>query len=247
MATRPAINQEGAKAAFRLGTAYYQGEGVPWDLSQALQLWRKAANQGYAPAQTVLGNAYHYGSGAGLPKDETQAIEWWRKAADQGYAPAQALLDVAQKRDAIVQLLDMTQSDVVATQIQDAVLRQMKAMYPDVPEAVWQEMAREFTVEEFREVVIPIYAQHLSLEDIHALIAFYSTPAGQRMIRELPAVAQESVATGQQWGQAKVHEIVQRLQEQGYQRDLKSLMPSPPQPPTSRVIAETLRMGGDNN
>jgi hypothetical protein len=252
--TRPTVEQESAKAEFNLGLAYYKGEGVPKDVTQAVQLWRKAADEGYAPAQTALGSAYL--KGEGVPRDPTQAVEWWRKAAgqgdaaarnnlalayqngegvpkdptkaaelwrtaaDQGYAPAQTNLGIAEKREAILRLLDMTQPTAIAMQTRDAILQQMKRMFPTVPEALWQELASEFKMEEFRELVIPIYARHFSLEDLNALIAFYSTPMGQRVIHELPAIAGESMAIGAQWGQAKAREMVQRLQAQGYQQRL---------------------------
>jgi predicted aspartyl protease len=52
-----------------------------------LSLYRKAADQGYARAQYILG--YKYAKGEGVPKDAVQAVQWIRKAADQGYAEAQ--------------------------------------------------------------------------------------------------------------------------------------------------------------
>lgn len=57
-------------------------EGVSW--------FRKAADQGYAPAQLNLGKMYK--SGSGISQDYAQAAGWIRKAADQGLAEAQILL-----------------------------------------------------------------------------------------------------------------------------------------------------------
>lgn len=53
------------------------------DLIKAEQLWRKAAKQGYAPAQTRLGYF--------LDKSEQdqEAVEWYKKAAEQGNAEAE--------------------------------------------------------------------------------------------------------------------------------------------------------------
>jgi TPR repeat protein len=38
-----------------LGVMYYGGEGVPQDYAEAVKWYRKAADQGYAPAQAGLG------------------------------------------------------------------------------------------------------------------------------------------------------------------------------------------------
>jgi hypothetical protein len=54
-------------------------EGVKWH--------RKAAEQGYADAQYVLGLRYY--SGQGVAKDDMEAVQWYRKAAEQGHAEAQ--------------------------------------------------------------------------------------------------------------------------------------------------------------
>ena len=45
--------------------------------------WKKAAEQGDALAQTMLGSIYANGD-FGVPKDDTEAVKWWRKAAEQG-------------------------------------------------------------------------------------------------------------------------------------------------------------------
>ena len=56
-------------------------------------MWlRKAADQGYAPAQYYLGRAYS--SGDGVAEDLAEAVRWYRKAADQGDAAAQCSLGV---------------------------------------------------------------------------------------------------------------------------------------------------------
>lgn len=74
-----------------LGDRYYnnykdaesQAEGVRW--------WRKAAEQGYAPAQKRLGQAYDFGKGL-LTADKKEALRWYRMAAAQGNGDAQCAI-----------------------------------------------------------------------------------------------------------------------------------------------------------
>ena len=47
---------------------------------------RVAAEQGSAPAQFLVGSAYHFGDG--VPQDYAEAVKWYRRAAEQGYAIA---------------------------------------------------------------------------------------------------------------------------------------------------------------
>ena len=51
---------------------------------------QKAAEQGLAEAQNVLGVMYLHGRG--VAQDDKQAVAWFRKAAEQGNAQAQRLL-----------------------------------------------------------------------------------------------------------------------------------------------------------
>ena len=52
------------------------------DNATALQLYRKAVEKDFAPAQVYLG--FMYGRGIGVEKDEPEAVNWYRKAAEQG-------------------------------------------------------------------------------------------------------------------------------------------------------------------
>ena len=60
--------------------------------AEAVKLFRKAAEQGYANAQTSLG--WMYENGYGVTKDYGEAVRWYRKAAEQGEATAQNTLAI---------------------------------------------------------------------------------------------------------------------------------------------------------
>jgi hypothetical protein len=74
-----------ADAQYNLGYDYYYG--IPKDDKLAVYWFQKAAEQGNANAQTMLGICYEVGSGIKL--DYKQAVFWYRKAAEQGTAIAQ--------------------------------------------------------------------------------------------------------------------------------------------------------------
>jgi hypothetical protein len=87
---RIAAEQGNAHARFKLGEAYYDGQGVAQDRQQALQWFRAAAEQGHVEAQYTLGFIYHMGRG--VSSDPSQAIAWYQKAAAQGHARAASSL-----------------------------------------------------------------------------------------------------------------------------------------------------------
>jgi hypothetical protein len=55
--------------------------------AEAVRRFRKAAEQGMAGAQLILGGFYQFGRS--VPQDYGEAARWFRKAADQGLADAQ--------------------------------------------------------------------------------------------------------------------------------------------------------------
>ena len=57
----------------------------------ALQLWRMAADAGYANSQFSLGRLYFDGE-CGLVVNKPEAVRWWRLAAAQGFAEAQRMI-----------------------------------------------------------------------------------------------------------------------------------------------------------
>jgi TPR repeat protein len=65
---------------------YEFGRGVPQDYAQAVQWYRKAADQGVPEAQLKLGNMYY--EGQGVQKDDVQAHVWWNLAAAAGIESA---------------------------------------------------------------------------------------------------------------------------------------------------------------
>ncbi len=77
-----------AQAQFHLGSFLSSGFGdIEADYAETLKWYRLSAEQGFARAQSKLGNAYAYGHG--VEQDFTQAATWCRLAAEQRDADGQ--------------------------------------------------------------------------------------------------------------------------------------------------------------
>jgi uncharacterized protein len=74
-------------------------------------------------------------------------------------------------------------------------------MLPDAPAAFWETFKQELDANELMQAIIPVYQKHLTEEDIQAILVFYNTPAGKKLISAQPSIMQESMMIGQQWGQ----------------------------------------------
>ena len=72
------------------GMNLISGAGVSRNEVDAVTYFRRSAEAGYAPAQTVLG--YLYETGQVVENDPRVALDWYKKAATQGDLPAQWVL-----------------------------------------------------------------------------------------------------------------------------------------------------------
>jgi hypothetical protein len=122
----------------------------------------------------------------------------------------------AKERD-IRKFLKITGSAELAEQT----MRQMVDLYrrqmPQVPAKFWDDFLAEAKGADLLDLLVPVYDQNLSHDDIKALIAFHESPAGKRYTAALPKITAESQAAGEKWGMALGQRVLKKLQEEGYQ------------------------------
>jgi hypothetical protein len=71
---------------------------------------------------------------------------------------------------------------------------------PNLPPDAEQRMDKTFDatlekmpIEELLQAMVPVYQRHLSESDVKAMIAFYSTPTGKKVLAEMPAISAEAM------------------------------------------------------
>lgn len=79
------------KAQYNVGLMSIKGEGVAPDPKEALEWYKKAAKQGYGPAEFNIARYYHT-LAENEPKILIRAKEWYEKAANNGVVAAQTNL-----------------------------------------------------------------------------------------------------------------------------------------------------------
>jgi len=137
------------------------------------------------------------------------------------YSSAETINDI--KRADIHRLLEITGALDIGKQMSVAVNTQMaqalKASRPDLPPRLFVVMEEEINgviddnLANFAALVAPVYDKHYTHDEIKGLIEFYETELGKKTIQVLPALVQESIQLGQQWGQGLGPEIQRRVVE----------------------------------
>jgi hypothetical protein len=118
-------------------------------------------------------------------------------------APAAQKVDPATAA-AARRLLTATASVKLALNGLETMISQQRALNPQVPGAFWDAFiahARRDTAQ-LLDMLVPIYATHLTRDEIEQLIRFYESPIGRRFTAVAPLITQESMAAGQTWGAA---------------------------------------------
>jgi hypothetical protein len=88
---------------------------------------------------------------------------------------------------------------------------------PDFEERMNKMMDQElknFPVEEMLQAMIPVYEKHWTKGDVDAMIAFYSTSTGQKVLRELPATVAEAMQAMQPIMQKRMSGMMERVQQE---------------------------------
>ena len=112
--------------------------------------------------------------------------------------------------------MELTGSGNLGVQVTSNLFDMYKKNYTQVDPAFWNEMQKEVSADGLINLVVPIYDKHFSEQEIDALITFYSSPAGKKIIQTMPVVMQESMAAGQQWGKELSEKVMERMKAKGY-------------------------------
>jgi hypothetical protein len=60
-------------------------------------------------------------------------------------------------------------------------------------DALANKIMNEISVSDIINDMVPVYQNHLSKTDVAEMIKFYSTPTGQKILREMPAMTAEGM------------------------------------------------------
>jgi Uncharacterized protein conserved in bacteria len=124
-------------------------------------------------------------------------------------APAVDPAKLALIRDVLTQ----THAVDLMFQSMQAAVPMQRAANPAIPAVFWDRFiaAAHEREGDLETMFIQIYDHHFTADELRQLLAFYHTPIGQKLLAEQPALAQEAMAAGQQWGRRLGLEVGQKL------------------------------------
>jgi len=75
-------------------------------------------------------------------------------------------------------------------------------------------MIADLPLDELIDAMIPVYQKHFTKGDMDTMVAFYSTPTGQKYVKELPALTTEAMQAASGITQKVMAKMMDRVKEE---------------------------------
>ena len=152
-------------------------------------------------------------------------------------APADAPADKedVQKLFATLHLSEMMQNVMTASmQQQKQITREaLKKKMPSMTDEDFKRMdtfidefAKGIDLNGMLDDMIPVYQRHLTKKDVTAMLAFYNTPTGQKLLREQPAMMSEGMQAMQPRMQKMMSDLMDKVEQMVSEETKKSPTPT---------------------
>jgi uncharacterized protein len=126
------------------------------------------------------------------------------------------------KETAIRHLMDITETSKLGDSISEYITNQVRSVMsrnlsadrlPKFMDTFNQRFAASSPSTAVSESLVGIYSRAFSMQDIQGLTTFYESPLGQKVVKTLPQVMQESQATGIQIEQNAAMKALETMQD----------------------------------
>ncbi|MCX7848563.1 MAG: DUF2059 domain-containing protein [bacterium] len=117
--------------------------------------------------------------------------------AGEERVPADLQVYARAKRALVSELLHVTHAQQQAEEMLEVMLR----MLPDDVQRTLRDVLKP---DEMVREVIPVYEKYLTVEDLRALLAFYRTPVGQKLVRIQPQLTKDAMIVMKAYAERRI-------------------------------------------
>ena len=102
-----------------------------------------------------------------------------------------------------------------AKENQEAIVGKMFAQFKSMPNAkkeIFKDMEKIMASEldKLNKSLFPVYKKYLSHSDLLAIIKFYESDAGKRLVASQPSLLKDSFDIGSKWGRSVAERVLQK-------------------------------------
>ena len=128
----------------------------------------------------------------------------------------QRYLDVMHMHEMMQQMVE-AMSGPLHKMVHEQYLKDKDRLPPDFEarmNKMMDDMFKDFPWDEIMQSMVPAYTKHFTKGDLEALTTFYSSPTGQKVLRELPAITAESMELTMPIMNEHMKKVMQRVEQQ---------------------------------
>jgi len=142
----------------------------------------------------------------------------------------QRFFEVMHSREMMSQMVD-AMAKPMHKMMHEQYLKDKDKLPPDFEERMNKMMddnMKAFPWEEMLQAMVPVYQKHFTRGDVDALVAFYSSPTGRKMLRDMPAIMGEAMESMMPLMQKQMDAMAERVQREVAQmiKDSESKSPT---------------------
>ncbi|HSZ63791.1 MAG TPA: DUF2059 domain-containing protein [Terriglobales bacterium] len=119
----------------------------------------------------------------------------------------QTMLEAEQKQT------DTMVTEMFSKRLPDATQAQ-RAQFVKIVNGAISEVFDNYPIDEMLRDMVPVYQSHLSESDLEEIVVFYSSPVGQKVIREMPAMTADAMRISFAHLQPRIDGMMKKMQEQ---------------------------------
>jgi hypothetical protein len=117
----------------------------------------------------------------------------------------QVMLQAEQKQ------LDIMMSDMLSKNLPTATADQ-KQKFTKLTTDAMNDLMKNYPVDDVLRDMVPVYQAHLTESDLNEVVAFYSSPTGQKLLKEMPAMTQEAMRVSYARMQPAIEKLIKDMQ-----------------------------------
>jgi hypothetical protein len=126
------------------------------------------------------------------------------------------LLQINKTMDAVISATKQQSMEIAEQMIHEKMPEatpEQKKQFREMLDDVMREALGPDAINEMLEATIPVYQRHLTKADLDAMVAFYASPVGQKILHEQPAMVQESMEASAGIQQRIARSMFQKIDE----------------------------------
>ena len=128
----------------------------------------------------------------------------------------QRYLNVMHSKEMMAHMVD-AMAKPMHQMLHDEYMKDKDKLPPDFEERTQKmidEYMKSFPWDEILDSMVPVYQKHFTKNDVDTLVEFYSTPTGQKLIKELPQITAEAMQTIMPLLKKNLDQFNERMQSQ---------------------------------